>query len=107
MLLALLGTGCTGGDGAETADPCVGVPNVTWSSFGKGFFTTYCTSCHSATAPDRRDAPEGIDFDTLDEVRTYQGAIRLAVLDEGTMPIGGGATEEDLLLLDDFLSCGL
>ena len=105
--MLLLAAGCQPAPD-DTADPgCVDAPQVTWESWGQGFLTTYCTSCHSVTSPSRYDAPVGVNFDTLDEVRTYAGAIRSAVVDKETMPVGGGITDDDRELLEVFLDCGL
>jgi uncharacterized membrane protein len=43
----------------------------TYASFGKTFFTTYCTDCHSATTGDRHGAPAGLDFDTEAEIQAH------------------------------------
>lgn len=106
-MILLLALACAGG--ADTADTagCADAPEVNWVSFGEGFFTTYCRACHSATTQNRFGAPEGIDFDTLAEVRQYQDLVRTTVLEDESMPVGGGVFESDLILLDSFLSCGL
>ncbi|MFN7142292.1 MAG: hypothetical protein ACK4YP_00825 [Myxococcota bacterium] len=82
-------------------------PHVTWDSFGEGFFTTYCQACHSGTAPNRAGAPVGVDFDTEAQVRAQAERVRVRVLDEGTMPVGGGVYEDDRELLARYLACGL
>ncbi len=82
-------------------------PDVDWHSFGEGFFATYCLACHSSTTPDRADAPIGVDFDTEAQVRAQADRVRVRVLDEATMPVGGGVSEDDLVLLDRLLECGL
>jgi uncharacterized membrane protein len=104
-LLAIL-AGCADRGAADSADPCAGAA-VTWDNWGFAFFSSYCRSCHSADAPDRYDAPEGIDFDTLAQVRTWSAAIRSTTIDEGTMPVGGGVPDLELLRLDELLRCGL
>ena len=38
---------------------------------------------------------------------TLQGSVRSTVLDNATMPVGGGLSEDELTLLDDLLTCGL
>jgi hypothetical protein len=104
-------SGDTGDDagvsGADTADPCDGAPMVGWDSFADGFFASYCRSCHSETAEQRYGAPEGIDFDTEEQAAALAGAVRQAVLADGTMPIGGGVLDEDKVLLEVWLDCGL
>ncbi|MFN7142175.1 MAG: hypothetical protein ACK4YP_00240 [Myxococcota bacterium] len=106
-MLSLLLLACTGAAPADTADPCADTPAVTWSSWGQGFFRTYCTSCHSVGAVDRAGAPDAVNFDTVDDVRTYEAAVRRTVLETGTMPVGGGVPDDDAYLLDVFLRCGL
>ena len=106
MLLALL-LGC-GGDAAvsdSAASGCVSEHGLTWDGWGEGFMTTYCRACHSATSPDRRDAPEGVDFDTLDDVLQWRERIEVRVIEEESMPVGGGILTDDLTLLADFLAC--
>lgn len=89
---------------ADSADACAD-PLYTWDTWGAGFFGSYCRSCHSADTPDRRGAPEGVDFDTEAQVRSFSAAITRSLAD-GTMPIGGGVPEEDLARLDAWLACG-
>lgn len=86
---------------------CSGAPTLSWDGWGDGFFTTYCRACHSATTPDRHGAPEGIDFDTEDQVRTGKELIRASVLTNGTMPVGGGVLPDELTLLEIYLDCWL
>jgi uncharacterized membrane protein len=81
--------------------------DTTWLAVGRPFFRTYCCSCHTAEANERFGAPEDVNFDTEEEVRSYQERISIRVLDEGTMPLGGGIPDEDLELLDIYLECGL
>ena len=57
--------------------------------------------------PYRFDAPEGVNFDTLDEVRMYASSISRTVIDQASMPVGGGVMEDDLVRLQVFLTCGL
>jgi hypothetical protein len=93
-------------DAGESADPCAGSA-LTWSAWGAGFFAGYCRPCHSVEAPNRYGAPSSSNFDEIDEVRAQAERIRVRVLDEGTMPVGGGVPEDELRQLDEFLDCGL
>ncbi|MDY7227533.1 hypothetical protein [Hyalangium rubrum] len=75
--------GCGGGgeeehhhEGSSGATcPSAGAPTA--QDFGSAFMERYCLSCHSAslTGRARRDAPEGMNFDTLEEVRRQAAAI--------------------------------
>ncbi len=109
MLLLALMLACGGDKGAaESADPCAEVPyDLNWANFGDGFFANYCRACHSSGAPDRFGAPDGINFDTLEEVRAQSSLIAFVVIEEQSMPEGGGVYEQDLEFLGYFLECGL
>ncbi|MCB9778586.1 MAG: hypothetical protein H6742_08500 [Alphaproteobacteria bacterium] len=101
-------TGAGGIDSAgSTSEICQDAPQVSWAGWADGFFQGYCRSCHSSTTPDRRGAPEGVDFDTLDQVREQADLVRWSVIEEGRMPVGGGVYEDDLYLLEVFLDCTL
>jgi len=84
-------------------DPLAVDASLTWGSFGAGFFTTYCASCHSAAAANRRGAPDGVDFDAEADVIAWGARVRARVVDAGTMPLGGGVLDDDLALLDRYL----
>lgn len=68
-------TGATG----TTAQACIdhGWTGLTYASFGQPFMASYCTSCHSTASTNRRGAPQGIDFDTLDGIQAYAADIDL------------------------------
>jgi uncharacterized membrane protein len=92
--------------GSDSADPCADTP-VTWEHWGAGFFGGYCRSCHSSTTADRYGAPDGVDFDTLADVRAFAARVRVRVLEQQDMPVGGGVPDDELARLDTFLQCGL
>lgn len=105
LLLALLAA-CDGG--ADSADACATVPyEVTWANFGDGFFGSYCRGCHSVATPSRYGAPDAVNFDGIEEVRQWEERIRVTVLEDQSMPIGGGVYDQDLEFLGYFLDCGL
>ncbi|MEE2751024.1 MAG: hypothetical protein VX519_06315 [Myxococcota bacterium] len=85
--------------------PCESPLGVTWESYGQGFFQTYCNACHSSTTEARNGAPEGVDFDQASVTAAFEERIRVRVLEEHSMPVGGGVPEEDLVLLEDLLVC--
>lgn len=101
MLALLLACGHPA-DTADTASSC-GDDTVSWQSFGHGFFLTYCNACHSQDSETRHGAPPGVDFDTLEQAKSQSERIRVRVLDQQDMPLGGGVSEADLLLLDAWL----
>lgn len=107
-LLLFLLAGCAGGEDTDDTDvDCSLSPDLTWANWGDPFFRTWCQSCHSADTPNRFGAPEGIDFDTLEDVRLYEGAIHQTVLVDETMPVGGGIEDTQLDNLAWYLSCKL
>ncbi|TVQ92514.1 MAG: hypothetical protein EA397_06810 [Deltaproteobacteria bacterium] len=102
-------------DEVEVDARCNPSEPLTWDNWGKGFVDTHCVGCHSSIIPpaQRRDAPVGIDFDTYRgvllwaeriEERTLTGA-RQGIDSAELMPPGGGPTEEELDMLEEWLHC--
>jgi uncharacterized membrane protein len=87
--------------------PCDSVPSVTWENWGRAFFTTHCQGCHASTAPDRYGATNGVYFDTLSDLRTWNERVRVRVLDQNDMPPAGGLSEDERFLLQVLLDCGI
>jgi uncharacterized membrane protein len=106
MLLLLLA--CTGSsEKGEDSGFCSDAPTVTYETFGKGFLTENCQSCHASTSPNRNDAPEDVTFDTVDEVWALSDRILArAAAEPPTMPPMAGTSEDDRLLLRYWLTCG-
>ena len=102
---------CGGGDPEyiegrdDTAAPLPEPCDVRWDAWASGFFTTYCQSCHSETSPHRYDAPKSVDLDDIEDVRAWSERIRIRVLQEETMPMGGGVPDTELSRLDGWLDC--
>ena len=98
-------------DSPEEIDvDCSRAPPLTYETFGKGFVDLHCVGCHSSLLrPElRNDAPPGVDLDTYEGVLTWSARIRARSLGAApTMPPGGGPTEEELTLLDEWLGCEL
>jgi uncharacterized membrane protein len=110
MILTLLLACTEAPDSALTDTACSAEEEgyaLTWSSWGQGFFRTYCDACHAADSPQRFGAPEDVSFDTLEELRRWEARVRVRTLEQGDMPLGGGVHEDDLLLLEAYLDCGL
>lgn len=104
-MLLLFILGCVGEPSSLSDTGCSSADGLTWDGWGSGFMTTYCRACHSADSPDRRGAPVGVDFDTFEDVLQWSGPIRSRVIEEQTMPVGGGIIEDDLRRLEAFLDC--
>ncbi len=77
----------------------------TWSGFGESFFAGRCASCHAESAPDRFGAPEGVTFDTEDDILRQLEQVQRTVLDSPSMPPGGGLREEEVERLASYLAC--
>jgi len=86
---------------AAPAEECL----PTWDGWADGFVATWCRSCHAEDAPDRRGAPTGIDLDTEEQAIALRDRIRARVVEEGTMPMGGGVPEDEMRILEAWLSC--
>ncbi len=106
--------GALGGCGAPEDDTAraethyvEGQPPPTWTNFAGTFFVTRCGACHAAEAPDRFGAPAAMVFDTREQVRALEGAVRASTLEARTMPLGGGVPEEDLARLEAWLDGGM
>jgi len=101
-------------EGEDSAPPtgdafCAEAPVVTWETFGAGFLTENCGTCHSSTSPDRHDAPEGVDFDTVEGAWQWGERILARALAEDVeqmMPPMGGLTADDQYLLEVWFTCG-
>ena len=110
MLIATAAMGCSDGkvdDTAASDTACNTDYRLTWDSYGDQFFHTWCRSCHSENAPQRFDAPESVNFDTEEDVITWKDRVQARVIDEKTMPLGGGISDDELATLQQYLDCSL
>ncbi len=82
---------------------------VTADNFGMPLMLGHCNGCHnSGLAEDmRQGAPLGVDFDTVEDVRTHAERIYARAADDSTsMPPAAGPSEEERRWLGDWLACG-
>ena len=101
-------TACGGNtqESEDSAEPvCDTALPVTWSNWGQGFVLTHCSGCHAETALDRHGAPEGLFFDTENQVLESAAMLLSMVVEEETMPPAGGVREEEMVLLEAWLGC--
>ena len=103
---ALLACGGDAQESQDTAQPvCDTALPVTWSNWGEGFVLTHCSGCHAETALDRHGAPEGLFFDTENQVLEFAATLLRMVVDEESMPPAGGVRQEEMVLLEAWLGC--
>lgn len=87
--------------------PCPeGGTTLTYKSFGAGYMAENCQNCHGAS--DRKGAPAGYDFGTLESVRNHKRRIfARAAADNVTMPPGpDDPPEAGRNQLAEWLACG-
>ncbi len=111
--LSLALAACTGG--SPTGSECPTTNPPTYASFGQNFFTTYCTSCHSASSTNRHGAPKSQNYDTEADIKAHIDDIdtEAAAGPDATntaMPELGGTvqskpTQAERELLGQFLAC--
>jgi uncharacterized membrane protein len=93
--------------GADTDRTCA-QSFLRYDNFGAPFIVNWCRACHSADAPPdmRQQAPAGVDFDTLSEIRRWSLQIRLTAGEGSSMPPAGGPPAEERRMLLEWLGCG-
>jgi uncharacterized membrane protein len=89
-------------------DPSCRTSTLTYDTFGAPFMASWCNGCHSAALDPgmRQDAPYGINFDTVTEIRAQWLAIAQTTIDLETMPPEGGPSPDERALLGAWLRCG-
>ncbi len=109
-------TGCDGDEGQATGATCPQGSTLTYDSFGKGFMSAYCTSCHASTLTGaaRQRAPGDHNFDTLALIKQNplshldaQSAGGPKAVNTIMPPRGSRApTEAERKQLGEWLACG-
>jgi cytochrome c5 len=63
--------------GPSTGSTCPSDQTLTYENFGRDFFESYCTRCHSSelSGSDRHGAPVGYDWDDIEAVRAHTDLI--------------------------------
>ncbi len=108
--LTLILGGCAPlGASPDDSAACDRQPPLSYERFGQGVLSKQCTGCHSSYLPEgsRYDAPLGVDFDTYQGVLDWGERILVRTVEERTMPLGGGLSEEELALFEEWLVCGV
>ncbi len=107
-MIALLLACQLGGSDTAASEDCDREPALSWENFGESYMALHCNGCHSSLLPSgqRGGAPLGMDFDTWSDVVLNVERIRSRALgDAPDMPPGGGPTETDLEMFEEWLAC--
>jgi uncharacterized membrane protein len=81
-----------------------------YDNFGAPFVLDWCRGCHSNSIPGgmRQDAPQEVNFDTPDDVRTWGPRIAARAASRSpSMPPAGGPSSEERRLLAEWVTCGM
>ena len=92
----------------QTQDICA-TSFLDYQNFGAPFTANWCRGCHSAALPAtmRQKAPATVNFDSVDEVRSWSTMIvAKAGGDPPTMPPAGGPSVEERAMLVEWVGCG-
>ena len=93
---------------AEPRPPACETSVLTYETFGEPFVLDWCRGCHSANVPPgmRQLAPLHVNFDTLEDVRTWSDRISELAGASRIMPPAGGPSDQERELLVEWLACG-
>jgi hypothetical protein len=91
-----------------TGEPGSCGDSQTYQTVGQPFALNYCTGCHSQHLPEgsRFGAPAGVDFDTLEGIRTHSDRFLARAVVDRDMPPGGGPSDQELEDLSWWVACG-
>ncbi len=109
---AALVAGCGNDANNEVTPPTVDECDASYlryDNFGAPFTLDWCRGCHSTAIPMgmRQKAPIDVNFDTIDDIRKWQHQILVqATGDAPKMPPAGGPSDDERVLLTEWLGCG-
>ena len=86
------------GCGAECSD------GPTYETWAQGFFVSKCQPCHAPDARDVFDAP-AIELSTHEDILNQLHLIQDSVLNNQRMPPGGGLSDDERELLQQWVDC--
>ena len=76
----------------------------TYENWAEGFFLSKCLPCHGEAVQEVFGAPN-IQLASYSDVYHLRDTIRRFVLEEQSMPPGGGLFEDEKLMLEQWLDC--
>ena len=95
-MILLLWFACT-----EVEEECTGPSYEDWA---EGFFLGKCLPCHSQDMRETFGAPD-IDMHSFETILDNLSIIHNSVLESERMPPGGGLSQEERSLLEQWLEC--
>ena len=98
-LILYLGCGKEGDTGIDCREP------PTYNTWVRGFLEGKCQSCHASTTPTRHGAPPNVFFDSEMATEEWRERIYATIFEEGSMPPSGGVTQDEKILLEQWLDC--
>jgi uncharacterized membrane protein len=108
VLVAACGTDVPIDPGPPGVDKCASSP-LDYNTFGEPFIANWCRGCHSSQLPAamRQKAPVNVNFDTVDQIRTWSPKIMAkAGANPPTMPPAGGPSDAERATLVEWIDCG-
>ena len=103
MIFFLISLGCS--SGKDTAVDCDEAP--TYDNWVNGFLQSKCQSCHHSNSLNRYGAPNFVTFDNKEVTKEWLQDIERTVLVQQSMPPSGGVTDEERVLLYQWLECSI
>ena len=85
----------------EAESECTGVSYDDWT---EGFFLGKCLPCHSEDMRETFGAP-AIDMHSYDTILENMSVIHTSIFESERMPPGGGLSEEERVLLEQWFAC--
>lgn len=100
--------GVQGDASSPDANAVCSSSTLDYANFGEPFFASYCNTCHSETASNRRGAPANVNFDRFDLISEQKVRIKARAGTATSMPPAAGATPsaEERASLVEWLDCG-
>ena len=92
---------------ADQPEWCSDAPAVTYADFGEAFMNQNCQGCHHTDARDRKGAPIGVHFGSVEAIwERKEDIVRVSLGPDTAMPPSRILDEEEQYLLEVWLECG-
>ena len=86
---------------------CSDTPSVTYADFGEAFMNQNCQGCHHMDARDRKGAPVGVHFGSVEDIwERKDDIVRVTLSEDADMPPSRILNEDEQYLLEAWLECG-